>query len=299
MKSLGQHKRETITGYLMILPAVSYIAVIAMYPLMRTFVLSLFGMQLQIPNSSKFIGLSNYVAIASDSRFWVAVGHTLYFVFFSVGLELFVGFAMALLMNKQIFGRGIIRASILIPWAIPPSIAAMMWTFMYNDQFGVVSDILQRIGIISSSQPLLGSSSTAMWCAIVSDVWKTSPFVALLILSGLQTIPKELYQAAEVDGAGKIYSLYKITIPIVSPTIIVALIFRTMDALRIFDLIFVMTNGGPGNSTETLSVYAYKILFRNLDFGMGSAVAVTIFVFVFVISLVYIYLLRKRMSAIY
>ncbi len=299
MKALGQHKQEAITGYLMILPAISYIALIAVYPLMRTFILSLFGMQLQIPNSSRFIGLSNYAEIVTDSRFWAAVGHTLYFVFFSVGLELIVGFAMALLMNKQIVGRSLIRASILIPWAVPPSIAAMMWTFMYNDQFGVISDILQRIGLMPVGQSLLGNSGTAMWCAIVSDVWKTSPFMALLILSGLQTIPKELYQSAEVDGAGKIYTMFKITIPMVSPTIIVALIFRTMDSLRIFDLIFVMTNGGPGNSTETLSVYAYKILFRNLDFGMGSAVAVTIFFFVFSISLVYIYLLKKRMSAIY
>jgi multiple sugar transport system permease protein len=150
------------------------------------------------------------------------------------------------------------------------------------------------MGFIDQYRSWLGSTSSALWCAIIADVWKTAPFMGLLLLAGLQTIPGELYEAATVDGASRIKQFFSVTLPLIMPTMLVALIFRTLDAFRVFDLIFVLTGGGPGNSTETLTMYAYTTLFRNLDFGLGSAIAVLIFIFVFLISLVYINLLSRQ-----
>lgn len=283
---------ENILGYLMVTPALLCILLIAIFPIVRTFSLSLTDMKMQFPDVAKYIGLNNYVKLLKDERFWNATCNTLFFTIVSVAMELVIGFTMALVMNMPFKGRGLVRAAVLVPWAIPTTISATMWKFMYHDQFGVINDILLRMGLIDQYKPWLGSTLSALWCAIIADVWKTAPFMGLLLLAGLQTIPIELYESATVDGAGRIRRFFNITVPLIMPTMLVALIFRTLDALRVFDLIFVMTGGGPGNSTETLSMYAYTMLFRNLDFGLGSAIAVLIFIFVFLISLIYIYLLN-------
>lgn len=285
---------ENVLGYLMVAPALLCILLIAIYPVFRTFSLSLTDMRMQFPDMAKNVGLSNYIKLFQDSRFWSATYNTLFFTVTSVVLELVIGFAMALIMNMPFKGRGLVRAAVLVPWAIPTTVSATMWKFMYHDQFGVVNDILFRMGFIDQYQSWLGSTSSALWCAIIADVWKTAPFMGLLLLAGLQTIPAELYEAATVDGASKVMQFFRVTLPLVMPTMVVALIFRTLDAFRVFDLIFVLTGGGPGNSTETLSMYAYTTLFRNLNFGMGSAIAVLIFIFVFLISLVYIHLLSRQ-----
>ncbi len=283
---------ENILGYLMVTPALLCILLIAIFPIVRTFSLSLTDMKMQFPDVAKYIGLNNYVKLLKDERFWNATCNTLFFTIVSVAMELVIGFTMALVMNMPFKGRGLVRAAVLVPWAIPTTISATMWKFMYHDQFGVINDILLRMGLIDQYKPWLGSTLSALWCAIIADVWKTAPFMGLLLLAGLQTIPIELYESATVDGAGRIRRFFNITVPLIMPTMLVALIFRTLDAFRVFDLIFVMTGGGPGNSTETLSMYAYTMLFRNLDFGLGSAIAVLIFIFVFLISLIYIYLLN-------
>ncbi len=283
---------ENVLGYLMVTPALLCILLIAIFPIIRTFSLSLTDMKMQFPDAAKYIGLNNYMKLFKDERFWNATYNTLFFTIVSVAMELVIGFAMALVMNMPFKGRGLVRAAVLVPWAIPTTISATMWKFMYHDQFGVLNDILLRLGLIDQYKSWLGSTLSALWCAIIADVWKTAPFMGLLLLAGLQTIPAELYESATVDGAGKIRRFFNITVPLIMPTMLVALIFRTLDAFRVFDLIFVMTGGGPGNSTETLSMYAYTMLFRNLDFGLGSAIAVLIFIFVFLISLIYIYLLN-------
>lgn len=285
---------ENILGYLMVAPALLCILLIAIYPVFRTFSLSLTDMKMQFPNMAKYIGLDNYISLLQNDRFWSATYNTLFFTVVSVALELVIGFVMALIMNMPFKGRGLVRAAVLVPWAVPTTISATMWKFMYHDQFGVINDILFRMGFIDQYQSWLGSTSSALWCAIIADVWKTAPFMGLLLLAGLQTIPAELYEAATVDGASKVKQFFRVTLPLVMPTMLVALIFRTLDAFRVFDLIFVLTGGGPGNSTETLSMYAYTTLFRNLNFGMGSAIAVLIFIFVFLISLVYIHLLSRQ-----
>lgn len=286
---------EQTFGYLLVAPALLCIIVIALYPVLDTFRLSLYYMRLQLIGLTKFIGFQNYITLFSDSRFWAATLNTIIFTVVSVSLELLLGMTMALLMNKKFRGTGIVRAAVLVPWAIPTIVSALMWRFIYNDQFGVLNDIFARLGLIHSYRAWLGTPSLAMGAAIFADVWKTAPFMALLLLAGLQNISYDLYEAAKVDGAGSVKQFLSITLPLLKPTILVALIFRTLDAFRVFDLIFVLTGGGPGNSTETLSIYAYKTLFRNLDFGLGSAMSVIIFVFVFILAMLYIKLLDKSM----
>lgn len=284
---------DAILGYLLVAPALLCIIAIALYPVLNTFKLSLYYMKLQLIGLTHFIGFQNYISLFNDPRFRSASINTVIFTIVSVSLELVIGMIMTLLMNKKFKGTGLVRAAILIPWAIPTIVSALMWKFIYNDQFGLLNDILVRMGVINSYKAWLGSPSLAMGSAIFADVWKTAPFMALLLLAGLQNISYEFYEAAKVDGTGSIRRFFSITLPLLKPTILVALIFRTLDAFRVFDLIFVMTGGGPGNSTETLTIYAYKTLFRNLDFGIGSAIAVVIFIFVFIFAVIYIRLLDK------
>ncbi len=200
----------------------------------------------------------------------------------------FFGFAIAILINRSFTGRGIVRAAVLVPWAIPTVVSAMMWKFMFNDQLGIVNDLLVKAGILDHYIAWLGSKGTALWAIIITDVWKTTPFMALLILAGLQVIPADIYEAAKVDGATRFQQLVRITMPLVKPAVMVALLFRTLDAFRVFDVVFVMTGGGPANSTETLSMYAQTTLMRYLDFGKGSALAVITFLCVMFISFFYI-----------
>ncbi|MGB9780348.1 MAG: carbohydrate ABC transporter permease [Caldanaerobacter sp.] len=284
---------EQLLGYFLVSPALTCIVLVALYPVLNTFKLSLYNMQLQLIGLMHFVGLQNYISLFHDSRFWSATFNTIVFTIVSVSLELILGMIMALLMNKSFRGTGLVRAAVLIPWAIPTVVSALMWKFIYNDQFGILNDILMKMGLIDHYKAWLGTPSLALGAAIFADVWKTAPFMGLLLLAGLQNIPNELYEAATVDGAGSIRQFFTITLPLLKSTILVALIFRTLDAFRVFDLIFVLTGGGPGNSTEVLSIYAYKTLFRNLDFGMGSAIAVIIFIFVFIFAMFYIRLLDK------
>jgi ABC-type sugar transport system permease subunit len=285
----NNQRQESLLAYLLVGPAMLTIGVFALYPIFNTIWLSLHEIKLNMPYLGKpFIGFQHYVTISTDERFWASLWNTLYFTFFSVFLELIFGFAIALLINRSFRGRGIVRAAVLIPWAIPTVVSALMWKFMFNDQLGVVNDILVKVGILDHYIAWLGSRETALWSIIVTDVWKTTPFMALLILAGLQVIPADLYESAKVDGATPFQQLLRITMPLVKPAVIVALLFRTLDAFRVFDIVFVMTGGGPANSTETLSMYAQTTLMRYLDFGKGSALAVITFLCVMLISLFYI-----------
>ena len=235
-----------------------------------------------------FVGLSNYSKLLKNGRIWDALLNTVEFTLFAVGIEVIVGMICALIMNMDFSGRGVVRASVLIPWSIPAAVSALIWRFMYDGQFGIISKMLTDVGIISNPSLILTTKWGAMFGLILEDVWKTSPFVALLILAGLQTIDFELYQAAKVDGATVVQRFFVITLPLVKPAILVALLFRTLDAFRVFDLISVMTNGGPANSTESLSVFVYKTMFSTMDFGTGSAIAVVMFFFVAVLCFIFI-----------
>ncbi len=278
--------RERLSRYGLLGPAVLFVGSVALMPVLYTFWLG-FRRQLPIFGISRFAGLENYRFLLADARFWNALAHTAYFVLLSVSLELGLGLAIALLLNQSFPGRGLARALVFVPWAVPSVMAARFWEWIYNSDYGVLNYVLgTRIN-------WLGDPRWALHAAILADVWKTTPFVVLLLLAGLQVIPEDLYRAARIDGAGSWQLFRHITLPLLLPVILLALLFRTMDAARVFDLIFVLTGGGPANQTETLVVYAYKLLYRTLQFGYGSAVAVATFVFVLTLSLAYLRLLGR------
>lgn len=267
-------------------PAALLLAAVTFYPILNVLWLSLRDVSL-IFGGKGFVGFENYVRMAGDTRFWNAFFNTLYFTVVSVALELLLGLGIALLLRRPFRGHGWFRAMVLIPWAIPIVVSARMWEWMYNVDYGVLNYLLDmRIN-------WLGDPAWAIHAAIVTDVWKMTPFVALLLLAGLQSIPADLYRAARVDGAGAWTMFRRITLPLLTPLILVVLIFRTIDAFRVFDAIYVLTGGGPGNSTETLSVYAYKVLFQTLQFGYGSTLAVAVFLSVAIITLLYAAGLRR------
>lgn len=293
----NSQRQEALLAYALAAPAMLTISLFALYPILNTVWLSLHDIKLNMPALGKpFVGVEHYATLSTDVRFWASLWNTLYFTFFSVLLELIFGFAIAILINRSFRGRGIVRAAVLVPWAIPTVVSAMMWKFMFNDQLGVMNDILVKAGILDHYIAWLGSRDTALWSLIVTDVWKTTPFMALLILAGLQVIPADNYEAARVDGATRFQQLVKITIPLVKPAVLVALLFRTLDAFRVFDIVFVMTGGGPANSTETISMYAQTTLMRYLDFGKGSALSVITFLCVMLISFFYIKFLGVKMD---
>ena len=237
--------------------------------------------------TSNFLGLTNYINLVKDGRFWIDVWHTFLFTVVSVSLEFVLGLCLALIMNQSIKGIGMIRTMGLIPWAIPTAVSAMMWKYMYDGDFGVIAHIFSKIGLIDTQAAMLMTPDGAMASAIIADIWKTTPYMALLLLAGLQVIDSGLYEAASIDGSGKVNTFFRISLPLLKPSIMVALLFRTLDAFRVFDLLSILTGGGPGNGTETLSIYSNKLIFSQSNYGYGSAVVMGMFVCVAVIAFIY------------
>lgn len=278
-------------------PAVSVIALIAIFPLVWALWSSMHLQDLRMPwLGQPFIGLDNYAEVARDPRFWSSLSHTLFFAGVTVSLELVLGLALALGMNSAFRGRGAARAISLLPWAIPTVVSALLWRFMFDSQAGIANALLVAVGVLERPMVWFIQATTAWIPVILSDVWKTTPFVAILLLAGLQNIDRSLYEAAEVDGAGAWWRLWHITIPLLKPTIFVALIFRTLDAFRVFDLLYALTGGGPGTATEPIALYTHTIILQHLRFGYGSALSVVIFVITFGLALIYIRGLGLRMS---
>ena len=278
--------RRDNNGNRFIIPALTLLSLITIYPIIYVLYLSLHR-RLLIFNISKFVWFENYLFLLNDNRFWNALKNTVYFTAVSVSLELLIGISIAILLNRSFRLKGVVRAVVLIPWAIPTVVSARMWEWIYNTDFGILNYIF---GIKIN---WLGSPFWAMNAAIFMDVWKTTPFVAILLIAGLQVIPHELYQAARIDGAGGWTIFRRITLPLLKPVILVVLIFRTFDAFRVFDAVYVLTGGGPANTTETLSIYAYKVLFQTLQFGYGSTLSVVVFLCTGIISIFYIRILSR------
>jgi multiple sugar transport system permease protein len=268
-----------------LLPLFGFIFIFILIPVLGTLVTSLYEDVSFLPG--KFVFLSHYKRLFSDPLFWRTLRFTLLFVVVSVLLETLSGLMLALILNLNIPGRGTFRACILIPWVIPSAISARTWELIYNYHYGLANFAFLKLGL--SSQPLnwLGTSMSAFISLVMADVWKTTPFVAIILLAGLQAIPQELYSQAKVDRANFLQIFSGITLPLLKPIIIVALLFRTIDALRIFDLIYVLTGGGPGGSTTSLSLYAYKY-FASGDFGYGSTLSVILFVIALLFSIFYL-----------
>lgn len=286
-------KRENTLGYLLIAPSVLLILFIAIIPVVQTFLYSLRYYNLTDPLNGRFIGFANYISLIQDAKFYDNLRNTLFFAVCSVCLQLAVGLSGAMLMDKVTKGVAIVRAAVLIPYAIPGIVVAQMFSFLFNGDFGVINAILKQTGILQASFPFLAKPGWAMFCIIITNVWKQFPFVALMLLSGLQTIPNELYESAVVDGAGTLRKFMYITLPGIKPMILVVLLFRTMADIRIFDLVYSMTGGGPANTTSTLLYQAYIYLFKDMNFGVGSTWSTVIFVIILIISLIYIRLFQK------
>lgn len=237
---------------------------------------------------SNFVGVDNFVRVVKDKRVHSTMLFTLVFTAISVFLELIFGIALATIMNQAFRGRGLVRTLSLIPWAIPTSVAALIWSYLYNGSSGLISNVFSYIGLIKSPAAMLNSSGNALMGIIIADVWKTTPYMALLLLGGLQTIPNSLYESSSLEGATKWQQFRYITLPLLKPSIFVALLFRTLDAFRILDLIYVLTGGGPGGSTESISLYAYRVMFSQTRFGYGSAIVMIMAAVVGIITFVYI-----------
>lgn len=274
--------KERRQAYLLVVPAVVILAAVALYPILAAIGLSL-ERRILVLHEDRFIGLANYRFLLTDARFWTALGNTAYFSVVAVAFELALGLGFALLLHTSFRGRGLVRAAVLVPWAIPTVVSAKLWAYMWSPSHGLMPRLLPGHDV-----NWLGTPGYAMHAAILVDVWKTTPFIALLLLAGLQTIPTDLYRAAEIDGASRLRSFFSITLPLLRPTIAVTLIFRTLDAFRVFDAVYVLTGGGPANTTETLSIYAYKTMMRAGDFGYGSALAVATFFCVMILSAAYL-----------
>jgi ABC-type sugar transport system permease subunit len=283
----GAEYREARLGWAMVLPAVGTILLIALFPLAWTVWESLHLHDLRMPWLGRpFIGLDNYVEALGDERFREALVHTLAFTVASVTLELTLGCVLALAMNRAFRGRGLVRAAILVPWAIPTVVAALIWRFMFDGDSGIVNAALASLGV---DPPVWFVDRLAAWVPVVlGDVWKETPFVALLLLAGLLGIDASLYEAARIDGASAWRQFRHITLPLLKPALLVALIFRTRDAFRVFDLVYVMTGGGPGTATEPIALYTFTSLLQNLRFGYGSALSVLVFLVAFLLALGYI-----------
>lgn len=270
-------------------PSLAFVAVLGAFPVLSQFILSLTRFNMKFAEERGFVGLENFIRLAQDTVFWRDLGQTFEFTAISVSLELVLGLAAALLLNRVGRGRTAMNSAVIMPWVLPTVVAATMWSLILNDRIGLVNSLLDRLGLMAQPIVWLGPR-LAMTSVIAADVWKTTPFVAIILLAGLKSIPHHYYEAAQLDGAGRWAMFRSITLPLLKPFIAVALLFRAMDAFRIFDLIWVLTGGA--SRTETLSIYIYRVLFRYSDLGYGSAITVALFAIVFLMSLILIRTMR-------
>ncbi|EAW39048.1 carbohydrate ABC transporter permease [Lyngbya sp. PCC 8106] len=293
MKQKDIAQQEKQTGWLLILPALLVLALVFIYPIARAFWLSFFSENLGTQLEPIFSGFYNYYRLLGDGRFWQSLWNTSVFTVISITIELVLGMGIALVLNQSFRGRGFVRTSALIPWALPTAVMGLAWAWIFNGQYGVVNDLLQRLGLMETSITWLGDPTRAMFALIVAEVWKTTPFISILLLAGLQSISVDLYEAHSIDGATPIQSFRQITLPLLMPQIIIALLFRFAQAFGVFDLIQVMTGGGPGGSTETVSIYIYATVRRYLDFGYGAALVVVTFLLLVTAVVIAAFLLSK------
>ena len=284
---------------LFLAPMLAVLALVAGWPLLRTIYFSFTDASLANLGEYGFIGFANFYneewgGLLSDPAWWNAVWNTIYFTAISVSLETALGLGVALALNVDFPGRGIMRAAILIPWAIPTVVSAKLWGWMLHDQFGMINDLLMGLGLIAEPVAWTASPDTAMAAVILVDVWKTTPFMALLILAGLQMLPSDIYEAARVDGVHPLKVFWRVTLPLVYPALAVAVIFRALDALRIFDLIYVLTSNSE--NTQTMSVYARQQLVDFQDVGYGSAASTMLFLIIAGLTMAYIILGKVKLG---
>jgi ABC-type sugar transport system permease subunit len=280
-------KPDRRLGWIMAVPALVVILAVALVPIGWTIEESFYRDDLRLPWLGRpFVGLANYAALAREPRFWAALGHTAAFTAVAVSLELVAGLGVALALDRVVRARGALRTAILLPWAIPTVVVALIWRFMFESPSGIVNAVLAGSDVMRRP-PAWFVRPLGAWVPIVlADVWKMTPFVAVLLLAGLQNIDPAIQEAARVDGAGAWRRLVDITLPLLRPAILVAFVFRAMDAFRVFDLVYVLTGGGPGTATEPVALLTFATLMQDLRFGAGAALSVAVFAIAFVFALV-------------
>ena len=279
-------RQRVRSAWLFIAPMLIVLALVAGWPLLRTIWFGFTDANLSDLEGAEFVGFLNYQYLLTDPEWWNAVWNTFVFASISVTIETILGLGIALALDAHFRGRGLLRAAVLIPWAIPTVVSAQMWGWMFHDVFGVINHMLMAVGFIAAPIAWTASPDTALIAVIMVDVWKTTPFMALLILAGLQMLPNECYESAKVDGVHPIKVFFKITLPLIKPALLVAIIFRILDALRIFDLIYVMS--GNNKDTMSMSVYARQQLVDFQDVGYGSAAATFLFLIIALFTVVYL-----------
>lgn len=303
--SLSEQRRRAALWFLA--PMLAALFFVAAWPLLRTIYFSFTDTTLTSLYGGEWIGFDNYLSYRklssgrviwrgtlADPAWWNAFWNTIRFAFVSVGLETILGLGVALVLHRNFVGRGWVRAAILIPWAIPTIVSARMWGWMLNDQFGIINDMLLKLGLIDSKIAWTANADTAMTAVLIVDVWKTTPFMALLCLAGLQMVPKDIYEAARVDGIHPLRVFFRVTLPLIRPALMVAVIFRMLDALRVFDLIYVLTPNSK--ATKTMSVIARENLIDFDKFAYGSAQSTLLFALIAVFVSAYIWLGRVDLS---
>jgi trehalose/maltose transport system permease protein len=285
-------RRQTVLAWIFLLPALAVVGFVAFYPLGKTVYYSFTDQQfLSGLQPTKWIGLRNYKDLIHDTDFRHSIWVTVKFTLITVSIEFVLGMIIALVVNSNFKGRGMMRGVMLVPWAIPTVVAAQMWKWMYDDVFGVINDAgVHRLHLLHHSVAWISQPSTALGAVCAVDIWKTTPFVALLLLAGLQVIPNELYEAARVDGASALQQFWRITLPLLRPAILVALIFRTLDALRVFDIFNVFF--GSRTDTQTMAIYDQNTIVSIGDVGYGSAISVAIFLIIGLFVVVYAVAMR-------
>jgi trehalose/maltose transport system permease protein len=297
---LGATRRRA--AWLFLSPMLVLLALVAGWPLLRTIWFGFTDADLSALNDARFIGFGNYLqyddgewrGLLVNPDWWLAVRNTLLFTVITVCIETVLGLIVALVLNSHFPGRGLVRAAVLVPWAIPTIVSAKIWAWMMHDQFGFLNYVLMGIGLLSEPVAWTASPDTAMIAVVIVDVWKTTPFMALLILAALQMLPSDCYEAARLDGIGPVRVFFRVTLPLIRPAVMVAVIFRALDALRIFDLIYVLTSGSK--DTMTMSVFARKELVDFQSVGYGSAAATALFVVIAVITALYLVIGKVRLG---
>ncbi|WP_069999783.1 carbohydrate ABC transporter permease [Cellulosilyticum sp. I15G10I2] len=283
-------RKINITPYFLVAPAFLIMLGVVFVPVAKAILMSFQNYDLRRPNSLKFIGIGNFVEIFHDALFWDAFGRTMLWVGFGVGLQFLFGFVLALILNQSFHGRGVVRAVSLIPWCTPGVLIGLMWRWIYDGNYGVLNDILMKLHIIDEKIPFLAQTSTAFPSVITTIVWQGIPFFALMILAGLQGVPLEMYEAADVDGATRVQKLFKITVPSIKNTIFITLLLRIIWVANSVDLIMNMTEGGPAYSTQTLSIYIFN---KANVLNMGYAAAISL-ILTLILSLAAVPYLRRR-----
>jgi trehalose/maltose transport system permease protein len=279
-------RRQTRLAWLLLLPSLAVVALVALYPLAKTIYQSFTDQEFLALTPATWVGLDNYQRLYHDTLFRHSIWVTIKFTLITVTIEFALGLVIALVVNSSFKGRGAMRAIMLVPWAIPTVVAAQMWKWMLDDTFGVVNDLGVKGHLIARAHAWVADPSTALAAVCAVDIWKTTPFVALLLLAGLQVIPQDLYEAARVDGANVLQQFWKITFPLLKPAILVTLIFRTLDALRVFDVFYVFFGNRP--DTQTMAIYAQSTIVGDGHVGYGAAVSVTIFLIIAIFVVIYV-----------